>query len=126
MIRKQPKDFAYDAWCRNAGRKKLSLLERRRLSEWSLLFEKLMRNRFLMASFRYETFEDKAKASTTYDYAEEGLKRMKRYLVTHNTEDLVDCANYCLLEFEFGRHPDKHFSSEDDGIHAKKKEKTPC
>jgi len=55
-----------------------------------------------------------------YDTATEAKNRIDRYLEDGNTEHLVDAANMCLLEFEFGNHPDKHFESVDDGVHTKK------
>ena len=121
---KQPKDFAYDAWCRNAGKKKLTLIQRRKISEWVPEFYRLMRNRLIMGSFRYETFEQKKAKPGKYDFAEEAMARIHKYWSDGNTEHLVDAANMCLLEFEFGKHSNKHFSAVDDGEHVK--EKTPC
>jgi hypothetical protein len=121
MNEKQPRDFAYDAWCRNAGKKKLTLLQRRRISEWVPEFYRLMRNRLIMGSFRYEPFEEKRKHPWKYDTATEALVRIKRYQETGNIEHLVDAANMCLLEFEFGNHPNKHFSPIDDGEHTKER-----
>ena len=91
-------------------------------SEWSTKFEQLMRNRLIMGSFRYQTFATK-RSSYNYDTASEAIKRIQRYQKDGNTEHLVDAANMCLLEFEFGKHPKKHFASIDDGEHAKPKAK---
>jgi len=91
-------------------------------SEWSPLFERLMRNRLVMGSFRYERFADK-RNSFNYDTATEAIKRIKLYQKDGNTEHLVDAANMCLLEFEFGGHPKKHFNSIDDGLHATPKQR---
>ena len=93
-------------------------IESLRKSEWSTKFEQLMRNRLIMGSFRYQKFEDKRK-SFDYDTAGEAIKRIKKYVADGNTEHLVDAANMCLLEFEFGKHPMKHCASIDDGEHAK-------
>jgi hypothetical protein len=76
-----------------------------------------------MGSFRYENFESKRASKWRYDTAREAIKRISLYLEDGNTEHLVDAANMCLLEFEFGDHPKKHFESVDDGVHAVKKEK---
>jgi len=73
-----------------------------------------------MGSFRYQTFATK-RESYNYDTASEAINRVKRYQLDGNTEHLVDASNMCLLEFEFGHHPDKHFNSIDDGEHAKPK-----
>ncbi len=94
-------------------------LARLRQSEWSPRFEQLMRNRLIMGSFRYQPFEEK-RQTFDYDCATEAILRIERYQNDGNTEHLVDAANMCLLEFEFGNHPKKHFSSVDDGIHAKR------
>ena len=95
-------------------------LEDLRKSEWSPRFERLMRNRLIMGSFRYQKFETKRK-SFDYDIASEAIKRIQKYQTDGNTEHLVDAANMCLLEFEFGKHRTKDFESIDDGEHAKKR-----
>ena len=96
------------------------LLSELKLTEWSSEFEQKMRNRLIMGSFRYQRFKDKRK-SFEYDCATEAIDRIKRYLKDGNTEHLVDAANMCLLEFEFGDHPQKHFVSIDDGRHTVKR-----
>ena len=115
------KQIIYESWCRNAGLPPLSLWQRRQRSEWSPVFYQLMRNRLVMGSFRYETFEDRRKKPRNYDTAEECVKRIRRYQKDGNVEHLVDAANMCLIEFEFGNHPNKHFESVDDGVHAEAK-----
>ena len=115
-------NFLYSAWCRNANRQKLTLIQRRRISEWSPKFYQLMRNRLIVGSFRYETFEQKRAGPLKYDVVAEAIIRLQRYKETKNIEHLVDVANMCLLEFEFGNHPDKHFSSIDDGEHTRRLE----
>lgn len=118
---KTAQEITYEVWCRNAGRKKLTLTQRRMISEWVPEFYQLMRNRLIMGSFRYETFEQKRAHPWKYDTAAEAIKRVQKYIETGNTEHLVDAANMCLLEFEFGRHPNKHFSPVDDGEHVKER-----
>ncbi len=93
------------------------ILEQLRETEWSPYFEQLMRNRLIMGAFRHKRFEENRKAYN-YANAEEAIIRINRYQTTGNTEHLVDAANMCLLEFEFGQHPQKHFMSIDDGEHA--------
>ena len=90
-------------------------------TQWSSEFEKLMRNRLIMGAFRYETFEEKRRSPGKYDYAKAGAARLCLYLFDGNLEHLVDAANMCLLEFEFGNHPNRHFQSIDDGRHEEVK-----
>ena len=94
----------------------LSLAELRK-TEWSPEFEKLMRNRLLMGAFRYERLNSPNKSN--YPTATEAIKRICKYIESGNTEHLVDAANMCLIEFLHGKHPNKHFSSIDDGEHCK-------
>lgn len=109
-----------DSWRASCGKPPLpdNLLDRLRETEWSPRFERLMRNRLIMGSFRYQRFNEKAQ-SFNYNGAMEAIERIQRYQDDGNTEHLVDAANMCLLEFEFGSHPKKHFQSVDDGKHAK-------
>jgi hypothetical protein len=109
-----------DAWKRLAGRPvaevDASLAELRR-TEWSSRFETLMRNRLLMGSFRYGRMPDPAKAGR-FDNIRDAVRRLQEYQKTGNDELLVDAANLCLIEFEVGVHPGKHFSASDDGQHT--------
>lgn len=85
-------------------------------SEWSPEFERLMRNRLLMGRFRYGRM-DRAE-QRNYDRVGSALKRLRHYQVTGNLEYLVDAANLCLMEFEHGEHPSRHFEAADDGEHV--------
>jgi len=87
-----------------------------RHSEWSPLFEKLMRNRLVMGALRYGLLN--AKNKTKYDRVPSMYQRLDLYAKTGNLECLVDVANLALLEFEEGEHPKKHLKSADDGIHT--------
>ena len=112
-----------DRLLKKAGVTKVTL-EDLRESEWSPRFERFMRNRLIMGSFRYQQFSEKRSKPWNYDTAGEAIKRINRYQEDGNTEHLVDAANMCLLEFEFGHHKKKHFASIDDGEHTKKTQ--PC
>jgi len=91
-------------------------------SEWSPTFERLMRNRLLMGALRYETFAEKRQLKTQYDLLGAIEHKLDLYRVTGNTECLVDIANYAMIEFECGSHPNKHFRALDDhNEHCKKK-----
>lgn len=90
-------------------------LAERRETEWSPSFEKLMRNRLIMGSYRYGLLHA---PKPKWDRIASIRRRLDRYEQTGNTEHLVDVANLCLLEYEEGLHPNKHFSSSDDGEHV--------
>lgn len=93
-------------------------------TEWSPLFERLMRNRLLMGAFRYGTMEEKRANATKNRWDLLGAVKLKieMYEKTGNTEYLVDGANYFLLAFEFDPHPNKHFHALDDHLdHCKPK-----
>ncbi len=83
-------------------------------SEWSPEFERLMRNRLLMGALRYGVLEEKRKRTKEWDLMGAVEKKIALYHTTGNTEYLVDIANYCLLEFECGKRPDKHFTALDN------------
>ncbi len=85
-------------------------------SEWSIKFEKLMRNRLVMGAFRYGNLY--AGNKHQYDRISAIIARAQQYQLEGNDELLVDIANLCLIEFEIGKHPKKHFTSIDDGPHV--------
>jgi hypothetical protein len=100
--------------------RKMPDMETLRRTEWSKEFEELCKNRMIMGSFRYERMEEKKKKTSRYDYIGDAVKRLNKYQATGNAEYLVDVANLCMLEFLFGEHKQKHFSSSDDGEHCQK------
>ena len=80
-----------------------------------LEFEEFIKNK----KAHYQTFEQKRQMKWERDYwINQAMDRLRRYEDTRNMEHLVDAANMCLLEFEFGEHPKKHFESLDDGKHS--------
>lgn len=81
-------------------------------SEWSAEFERLMRNRLIMGAIRYGRL--KAPGKPQYDRVASAIKRLAKYQETGNQEFLVDAANLCVLEFEEGIHPKKHFGAIDE------------
>lgn len=85
-------------------------------SEWSIEFETLMRNRLVMGALRYGKLH--ASGKPPYDRVTSCKRRLDLYAQTGNLEYLVDAANMCLLEFEEGVHPLRHWESIDDGEHA--------
>lgn len=83
-------------------------------TEWSPRFERLMRNRMLMGALRYGPMEHERKVGSKWDLVGAMEKKIALYRQTGNTEYLVDLANYCLLEFELGHHPTKHWAALDN------------
>ena len=90
-----------------------------KLSEWSNEFEQLMRNRLIMGALRYGKLGGEDKKD--YDRIEGVKKHLNLYEETGNTEHLVDIANIVLCEFVEGKHPNKHFKSNDDSWHMEEK-----
>lgn len=81
------------------------------VTEWSPQFEKLMRNRLIMGALRYGRMCVPRPKNITKRHMEIIYKRLDIYKRTGNTEMLVDVANMCLVEFEIGDHPRKHFKA---------------
>jgi hypothetical protein len=95
-------------------------VENLRKTQWSDIFEKLMRNRLVMGAIRYGLFG--ANGKPHYDSINSIRKRLDLYEKTGNDEILVDIANLAMVEFIEGKHPLKHFKSVDDTIvHAEEK-----
>ena len=86
-------------------------------TEWSSEFENLQRNRLIMGAFRYGLISEPGKP--TYDRIEAAIKRLRAYQRSGNDELLVDVANFMMLEYIEGVHPEKHFNSVDDGEHVR-------
>jgi hypothetical protein len=86
------------------------------ITEWSPVFEKLMRKRLLCGRHRYGKMNDPAKGE--YDCIGSAIDRLRRYQITGNLEHLVDVANLMLVEFEHSNHPNRHFDATDDAIHC--------
>lgn len=93
-------------------------------TEWSPTFERYMRNRLIMGAFRYGLLH--APGKTKYDRIGSIIRRLEKYEMDGNQEHLVDAANLCLMEFEEGDHPLKHFGAQDDGEHVQANRCVPC
>lgn len=87
-----------------------------RETEWSPTFERLMRNRLVMGSLRYGRLRAPGKPS--YNRISSVLSKTWEYMRTGNDELLVDVADLCLMEFEEGKHPKKHWKAGDDTAHT--------
>lgn len=106
--------FLRDRLLRRAGLMEIVPVERvdyeaLKKSEWSPRFEEFMRNRLLMGALRYGRMH--AKGKPDYDRLAGARKRLQQYEETGNLECLVDVANMALLEFEEGRHPNRHWDA---------------
>lgn len=88
--------------------------------KWSASFMKLMIHRIVFGRYRYGRKDKVIKIN--YDYIRSIKDRLRKYNEKGNLEYLVDIANLCMLEFELGNHPNKHFKSTDDEIHVEEKE----
>lgn len=81
-------------------------------TEWSPLFERMMRQRLLMGALRYGRMH--AAGKPKYDRIASITKLLNLYTETGNKEHLVDCANMLLLEFEECYHPKAHIKALDE------------
>lgn len=88
-------------------------------TQWSPLFERLMRNRLIMGGLRYGVFG--APGKPAYDNVGSMKRRLALYEETGNLEHLVDLANIAMCEFIEGKHPKRHFEAADDGDHTQPK-----
>lgn len=92
-------------------------LENLRQTEWCPAFERLMRNRLLMAVYRYGRLWDMNRPR--HKNIESTIKRLQSYLETGNQEHLIDAANLCMVEYTRpGSHPQPHLAAIDDGMHV--------
>lgn len=88
-------------------------------SEWSPVFEGLMRRRLIMGALRYGRLREEGKKK--YDRIASIIQRLGLYQQDGNLEHLVDAANLCLCEFEEGKTDSKKcFNSLDDHNHHTK------
>ncbi len=95
-------------------------LDSMRETEWCPEFERFMRNRLLMGPFRYGLMREPGKPR--WDRVGDIVRRAEAYRETGNLELLVDIANAAMLEYVEGDHPNRHWRSEDDGMHAEEKQ----
>jgi len=80
------------------------------LTEFSVKFMQGMLYRMGMSHFKYgkvaDAFPDKVNALDSL------MLRLKKYRETHNTEYLIDAANFAMIEFMFPQFPDAKFDAE--------------
>lgn len=90
--------------------------------QWSDRFEVLMRNRLIVGACRYETLDEK-RLDNKYKTIDYIRVKLKEYEVNGNQENLADCANLLMIEFECPTHPNPTFHAIDDGkLHVEKRE----
>lgn len=84
---------------------------------WSANFMRLMINRITFGRYRHGKKD--APVRIDYNHVHSIKERIIKYQKDGNLEHLVDVANLCMLEFELGKHPRRHFKAIDDGEHVK-------
>lgn len=89
-----------------------------RNSQWSFRFQRLMQNRLCFGAARYGLNFVGDPKKDRIDRISHMKHLINKYDKTGNDELLVDLANFAMMEFEEGVHPNKHFESIDDGKHA--------
>jgi len=86
-------------------------LEEMQRTQWLPAFEKAQRERLIMGAFRYGLNFTGNQNKSNYDRISSIIKRAELYKETGNDELLVDIANFAMLEFGEGIHPNKHFKT---------------
>lgn len=104
-------DYIRDSLLKTAAKLTEMSPARLAITEWSERFEQLMRNRLIMGAIRYGRMMVPRPKGITKVHMDIIDKRLEIYKKTGNTEMLVDIANMCLVEFELGDHPRKHFKA---------------
>ena len=80
---------------------------------YSIFFEKLqeMVNRMAMSHYKYGRIDNNAKLGLI-DEMKSGRKRLAMYEETGNTENLLDAANFFVIEATYPQHPKAHFKAQ--------------
>ena len=90
-------------------------------TQWSGLFERLMRARLVMGYYRYGGLTSPTRRASSHDNVGSAIRRLQAYYRTGNQEHLVDAANLCMVEFMVPScQPAPHWSSTDDGQHTRR------
>ena len=75
----------------------------------------------MIGGFRYGLLADQRQNKSPYDNIGSAILRLEGYQQSGNVEGLIDAANLCMIEFEIGGHPLRHFRAVDDGVHTELK-----
>lgn len=70
----------------------------------------LMTNRMAMSHYKYGNLSDKFPDSA--DASKGVATRMEMYVESGNTENLLDAANYAVIEYLFPSHEKAHFRAQ--------------
>lgn len=113
-------EFLDDAWRRMAGSPLRNrpqdipdpaILDR---TEWVPEFERLMKNRLIMGSFRYGRTKDMTREK--HDLSIRGAQaRLEKYREDGNLEHLIDAANLAMLAFAWRKQNGGQVQASDDG-----------
>ena len=80
-------------------------------TEFSDQFTEGMKNRMAVSYYKYgpvaEAYPGKVSALASLE------QRLRMYAATHNTEYLMDAANFCMIEFMHPSHDDAHYTPTD-------------
>jgi hypothetical protein len=111
---KSERMFLDDLWRDMAGLPEMAdrtmpSLEVLRETEWSTEFERMMRDALIVGAFRYGRLGEEGKPD--YDRLEAMERRVREYQRSGNIECLVDIANFALLEYCEGKHPNRHIDT---------------
>ncbi len=79
-------------------------------TEYSKQFDKLRENRVSVSFYKYGSAKNNFGDNLTSAIANISLC-LSKYSQTHNTEYLVDAANYCMFEFMYPKYEDAYFKA---------------
>jgi transcriptional regulator with AAA-type ATPase domain len=75
-------------------------------------FVQMQINRLVVGYFRHEQ-EDKKISAVDRKFVKRAKTALDSYVRTGNTENLINAANYCYLEFQRPSHKEAYFEAED-------------
>jgi hypothetical protein len=84
--------------------------------DWQEILD-LMKNRMIMGGFRYGPHRNQRKGQ--FDNVKDAKRRLGLHQKDGNMEHLLDAANITILACLKKAHKNFHFTSIDDGVHAK-------
>ena len=108
MSEKQPKDFAYDAWCKNNGVEPLTIMERA-LGNGKHIERvfRLAREHTIQGFFRYGSMQ--AYRDNPIDFVQKIDDCIMFFEEDGNIEHFLDIINWAAIGFVYTDHPKKHY-----------------